>query len=92
MFEALASKCILLQYDDPDWHLGEIGFTEKTCYLFKTEQELREKYKYIIDHLDEAKKVAQNGYNLVNAMHGYVQRAIMFLLFAFYIKNKYFKK
>ena len=91
MFEACASKCILLNYHVDG--MEEIGFVDnKTCYTFKTEEELVNKYNHIINNLDEAKQVAQNGYEMVNANHGYIQRAMMFLLIHFIVKTRYVNK
>ncbi len=90
MFEALASKCILLNYHVDG--MEQIGFIDKvTCYTFKNKKELKEKYKYIVDNIEEAKKVAQKGYDIVNANHGYIQRAMMFIFLFFSRKNEYFK-
>ena len=87
MFEALASQCILLNYDVDG--MRDIGFIDgKTCYTFKTEEELRTKYNYIVNNMEEAKKVALKGYEMVNANHGYIQRAMMFLLIHFITKKK----
>lgn len=79
MMEACASGCILLNYHVET--MEEIGFIDgKTCYTFKDETELREKYQYIIEHPNEAYEVAKNGFNLVNNQHGYIHRALQFIV------------
>jgi len=82
MMEAPAAGCILL-----NWYvegMEDIGFIDgKTCYTFKDAKELKEKYKYISTHLEEALKVAKNGYNMVNNNHCYIHRALQFIVFHF---------
>jgi spore maturation protein CgeB len=64
--------------------MEDIGFIDgKTCYTFKSEEELKEKYKYIINNMEEAFEVAKNGFKLVNSRHGYIHRALQFILLHF---------
>lgn len=76
-FETLGAKTFLLTNKVPNIH--KIFKDGEHCVMYDTIDEMITKIDYYLEHMDEANKIAESGYNHVKANHTYVQRAKMLL-------------
>lgn len=72
VFETLATKSLLLTNELPT--LGELFKDGVHLVTYKTTDEAVEKARYYIAHEEEARKIAEAGYNEVMAKHTYTHR------------------